>query len=290
MKKIAFLGMGTMGKFMASNLQSSKKFGVIKVWNRNPFSEGIKYVAQSGVETCITIHNTVKDADIVCICVSDCRSVKEVLFSEDGAIHFMKENKIILDFSTISFKSSIFISDKLKDYRINYFDTPVSGGDVGAKNGTLTIMVGGKEEELKYCSEIFNVLGKNIFYGTNIGDGQKLKSVNQILCGINMISICEALKYAELNNIPLDLVIKACSTGAGSSWALQNLGPKIENDEYKTGFLSKHMIKDLRIVNESIPDNINFEGIELAIKKFMNISNLDIVDKDLATQAMFLTY
>ena len=137
-------------------------------------------------------------------------------------------------------------------------DAPVSGGDVGAKNGTLTIMVGGREADFNECKPLFEAMGENITLCGDIGSGQAVKMCNQILCSLYMVGLCEAMQLAKHQGIDPSLIIEVCGTGAAGSWALSNLGTKIIDDDYDPGFAIKHIVKDLRLVqaiNQTSEDN-----------------------------------
>ena len=147
-------------------------------------------------------------------------------------------------------------------------DAPVSGGDIGAKNGSLTIMVGGADQDFSDSLTILKVLGKNIYHCGPVGSGQAIKLVNQILCGIHMVALSEAMRLAEILEIDLNLVVEICSTGAAGSWALSNLGPKMIQSDYSAGFKVKDMLKDLRLINEELLGREFLSGVNLAQKLF----------------------
>ena len=147
-------------------------------------------------------------------------------------------------------------------------DAPVSGGDIGAKNGSLTIMAGGTDKDFSDSLPILKVLGENIHHCGPVGSGQAVKLVNQILCGIHMVALSEAMRLAEIQEIDPNLIVEICSTGAAGSWALSNLGPKMIQSDYSAGFKVKDMLKDLRLVHEELLDREILPGVNLAQKLF----------------------
>lgn len=285
-KNIGFIGLGVMGSPMAQNLVKHEYN--VKGWNRTTFERPLVTQAkENGVEIVSTIEEAVKDADFVCICVSDVSDVHQVIFGEGGIVHFAPAQTIILDFSTIGPSGAKEINDKLRSRGLHFMDAPVSGGDIGAQNGTLTIMVGGDDQDFQTSLPIFRAMGKNIVHCGFIGNGQAVKLCNQILCSIHMMAICEAMELAKTLNIDPELMIKVCSTGAAGSWALSNLAPKIVSSDFAPGFMIKHILKDLRLVRENL-DNKIFPATNLATEMFKTVENLG--GEEQGTQAMIRAY
>lgn len=175
---------------------------------------------------------------------------------------------------------------------MHFLDAPVSGGDIGAQKATLTVMVGGEKSEFEKAKPLFECLGKNIFYCGPTGSGQAVKLCNQILCAVNMVAVTEAIRFAELADVNPELVINVCSTGAGGSWALSNLGPKIVQGDLAPGFKIDDMDKDLRLVAETLPPGSeSLPGATLAAGKFQQAKELDGTSGgSQGTQAMIRAY
>jgi len=269
--KIAFLGLGVMGKPMAENLIRAGYS--VSLWNRTKDRSSLESLCLEN-----SIEETVKSAQIIFMCLGDVPDVEEVLFSPAGVANFALANSIVVDFSTIGSTGAQKIGERLKEKGIRFLDAPVSGGDIGAKQGTLTIMVGGDSRDFYECLPYFQVLGKNITHCGTIGSGQAVKLCNQVLASLHMVAICEALKLAQKQGIDPHLVVKVCSTGAAGSWALSNLGPKIIEKDYNPGFMIKHILKDLRLVHETLEtlkDDVSLPGVELAEKLFKISAELD---------------
>ena len=266
MPKHAFLGMGIMGASMAANLGRSEL--VTNVWNRTTTSPGIQIAKRAGCNVVKSIEEAVNNVDFIFTCVSDAPDVEKVLFSSGGVVENAKKGALIIDFSTIGSKAAKSFGHRLKQIGLRFLDAPVSGGDIGAKNGSLTIMAGGTDKDFSDSLPILKVLGENIHHCGPVGSGQAVKLVNQILGGIHMVALSEAMRLAEIQEIDPNLIVEICSTGAAGSWALSNLGPKMIQSDYSAGFKVKDMLKDLRLVHEELLDREILPGVNLAQKLF----------------------
>ena len=272
--QLAFLGLGVMGAPMAKNLFDAGCS--IKGWNRTKDSPNVKSLRQnSSLPIVETIAEAVSDAEIIFTCLSDVPDVEEVLLSDKGVIQFAQPHTLIVDFSTIGSKAVKNIARKLSKKEIRFLDAPVSGGDIGAQQGTLTIMVGGNETDFAESEPYLQIVGKNITHCGVTGSGQAVKLCNQVLASVHMVALCEAMQLAEIQGIDRNLIVKVCSTGAAGSWALSNLGSKIIEGDYQPGFMIKHILKDLRLVEETLTDNSVLPGVELAKKMFQIAADLD---------------
>ena len=266
MPKHAFLGMGIMGASMAANLGRS---GLeTNVWNRTATNPGIQIAKKAGCNVAESIEEAVNNVDFIFTCVSDVPDVEQVLFSSGGIVEHAKKGALIIDFSTIGTQAAKSLGQRLKQTGLRFLDAPVSGGDVGAKEGSLTIMVGGADQDFSDSLSLLKVLGKNIHHCGPCGSGQAVKLVNQVLCGIHMVALSEAIRLAEIQEIDPNLVVEICSSGAAGSWALSNLGPKMIQSDYSAGFKVKDMLKDLRLVNEELSGQEILSGVQLAQKLF----------------------
>jgi 3-hydroxyisobutyrate dehydrogenase len=184
------------------------------------------------------------------------------------------------------------MSERLSLESQHFLDAPVSGGDVGARNASLTIMVGGEREVFERCLPALQSIGKNIHYCGPSGSGQALKLCNQILCAVNMLAVCESFKLAELLSIDPQLMIDVCATGAAGSWALSNLGTRIVQGDLGPGFMIKDMQKDLRLVRESLSTaGIDLAACDLADRKFNEaVKAMAAGGERKGTQAMSVAY
>ena len=271
MAKYAFLGMGVMGSPMASNMARSGLQTVI--WNRTPSRTGVQRALESGCVLAESIPKVVKDADIIFTCVSDVQDVEEVLLGENSVSKYAKKGSLIGDFSTIGIKAAKSIGDRLKDCGLRFFDAPVSGGDIGAQNGTLTIMFGGDKKDFEAGLPILKTMGENIHYCGPLGSGQGVKLINQNLCAVHMVALSEAMRLAKILEVDPGLMVKVCSTGAAGSWALSNLGPKMIESDYSAGFRVKDILKDLRLINKELSGKESLPGLELSQDLFKKVSD-----------------
>jgi len=296
--KIAYLGLGLMGQAMAVNLA---KGGLnVTGWNRTAGKSGETALLAAGGNCKNSLADAVADADIVFTCLGDIADVEEVVLGKGGVTEYGKNGAIVVDFSTIGPEAARKIYSGLKAKHMHFLDAPVTGGDVGARNGTLTIMVGGDKEAFDSVFFALERMGKTIKHCGPSGSGQALKLCNQILCAVNMISVCEAFQLAHQLGVDENLIVDVLSAGAGGSWALSNLGPRIVKSDLAPGFALKHMLKDLRLVFENIDEKSDLlPGTEMARKLFREVEEKGnckggVTSGDsgssLGTQAMILAY
>jgi len=241
---IAFLGLGIMGLPMAGHLLNAGFR--LTVYNRTA-SRTLDLV-QAGARQAVTPSEAARGADYVISMVTDGPDVEQVLFGSDGAVQGARPGAVFIDMSTISPETARSVSDTLSHHRIEFLDAPVSGGDVGARNATLTIMVGGKQEVFEQARPVFEALGKRITYVGPTGSGQVVKACNQVVTAVNLLAVCEALVLAEKNGIDPQVMIHVLAGGASQSWSLENLGPRIVKGDFAPGFMVKLLQKDLNIV------------------------------------------
>jgi 3-hydroxyisobutyrate dehydrogenase len=293
-QKIAFLGLGVMGGAMAANLV--KRGYSVLGWNRTKESPTISTFTSVGGTLANSLEDAVSFADVVFSCLGDVPDVNEVLIGDQGAMHFAKANTLFIDTSTIGSDAAKNIGNALMHDGLRFLDAPVSGGDVGARNGTLTFMVGGNPEDLQECLPLFEAMGSNIKHCGAIGSGQAVKLCNQTLVSVYMLALCETMQIAEKMGVDPQLVVDVCGSGAAGSWALNNLGLKVAKGDYQAGFAIKHMLKDLRLVQEiSDRQNLDFSvdlpAIALAMQNFYKVSQLDDGQgAEQGTQAMIRAY
>jgi 3-hydroxyisobutyrate dehydrogenase len=261
-------------------------------WNRTGDRPQLTSLKQAGIPLVATIESAVSQADFIFTCLGDVPDVEAVLLGKDGVIEFAKPGAMVVDFSTIGREAAQRIAAVLALKQIHFLDAPISGGDIGAQNGTLTIMVGGDVEDFEACYPLFAAMGKTIRHCGEVGNGQAVKMCNQVLCGLHMVGLCEAIAFAQQQGIDPSLMIEICSTGAASSWALANLGPKIMAGDLQPAFAIKHLLKDLRIVQESLSSSdLSLPGMLLANEKLQEVAAMDQGEgKELGTQGMIRAY
>lgn len=263
--RIGFVGLGIMGKSMSLNLVKAG-FRVM-VWNRTP--EKTAPLREAGANVAQSLKSLAESNDVVITIVNDTPDVEEVIFGEAGLIKGLGAPKIVIDMSTISPDATERFAGRLRQIGCEMLDAPVSGGDVGAKNGTLTIMVGGKKEVFEKALPVFQAMGKNITLCGGHGDGQRVKMINQILCGLHAIALTEAFILAEKVGLDVETMHKVVSSGAAGSWALDNYGPRLLANDLSPGFKLRMQQKDLRIAYETTKQfGDEFLGTELAYRLF----------------------
>lgn len=245
--KLGYLGLGIMGLPMTLNLL--KAGHAVKVWNRTAAKAAPALAA--GATQGATPAEVCAACDIVFINVTDTPDVEAVLFGENGVIHGAKPGLIVVDNSTISPVATREFALRLKDKGIVFLDAPVSGGDIGAKNGTLSIMVGGDATAFEAIKPALAAMGKNIQRMGEVGAGQACKACNQICVLGNLSAACEAIKLARTFGLDVEQMAAVVSGGAGGSWQLQNLAPKIAKGDFAPAFMIDLALKDLEIVLES---------------------------------------
>jgi len=265
MNKIGFIGVGIMGKSMVRNLM--KKGYEVHIFARNV--EKVEDVVEEGAIFHDTIATCVKGRDVVITIVGYPRDVEEVYFDEDNILESADEGTYLIDMTTSSPALAKKIYEKGTEKGLHVLDAPVTGGDVGAKNGTLAILVGGKEEDFKACLPVFEAMGTNISYLGEAGAGQHCKLGNQILIAGALSGVCEALTYAKAKGLDLNTFTKAVSTGSGASRQLEMLGPRIIAGDFSPGFYLQHIVKDLQLaLIESNMDELNLEVLSQVLANF----------------------
>lgn len=260
-KVIGFIGIGVMGKSMAHNLL--KEGYKLVIYNRTKAKA--KDLIDEGAIWKDTVLEVAQEANIIITMVGYPKDVEEVYLGEQGIVNNAKENTICIDMTTSSPSLAKRIEKIAKTKNIFCLDAPVSGGDVGAKNGSLAIMVGGEEDAFEKVKPILSVMGENIVLQGKIGSGQYTKMCNQIAIASNMMGVCEAIIYAEKAGLDPETVLKSIKNGAAGSWSLSNLAPRIINNDFEPGFYVKHFIKDMKIAIDSAEEmNLKLPGLELS--------------------------
>lgn len=269
-KKIGFIGTGVMGKSMAENLM---KAGYdLSIYSRT------KSKAESLLNTGASWKNSPKEmaqtTDIIITMVGYPSDVEEIYFGRDGLLSSLRKGSVVIDMTTSTPTLAKKVYEEGKKIGIHTLDAPVSGGDIGAQKGTLSIMVGGDQETFEEMLPIFQILGNNIVYQGEAGAGQHTKMCNQIAIASNMIGVTEALVYAKKAGLHPESVLQSISSGAAGSWSMSNLIPRVLKEDYSPGFFIKHFIKDMEIaLQEAENMNLSLPGLELAKKMYESLAN-----------------
>ena len=246
-KKVGFIGLGIMGMPMTRNL--IKAGFEVTVYNRT-VSKAEQLVSER-TRKADSPAEVAEGSPVVITIVSDTPDVESVILGENGVIEGIKPGSVIIDMSTISPQVTQKIATRLKENEVDMLDAPVSGGEQGAIDGTLSIMVGGGAEIFKRCLPVLQAMGKNIIHVGSNGMGQTVKLMNQILVTGNLNAVVEALVFARKSGVDLEKAIDAVKGGAAGSWQLANLAPRIIKRDFQPGFMIDLMQKDLNLVMEA---------------------------------------
>ena len=259
--KIGWIGTGVMGKSMCGHL--IKAGYTTTVYTRT--SSKAEGLVQLGARLCQTPSEVAQASDIIFSIVGFPEDVEAVHLGENGAMTACKPGSIFVDMTT----SRPTLAERLAEYATtrgaHSVDAPVSGGDLGAKNAALSIMVGGETESVNRVMPLFELMGKTIVHQGGPGRGQHTKMVNQTLIASGMIAVCEALLYASKAGLDIQTVLRSVSSGAAGSWSLSHLAPRMIHGDYDPGFFVEHFIKDMKIaLEEAAKMNLCLPGLALA--------------------------
>lgn len=251
MSKIAWIGTGVMGASMAKHLL--KNGHEVNLYNKT-LAKAEKVQEEAGGTVCTTIKDAVENVDYIFSIVGYPSDVEEVYLSEQGILKNAKKGALAVDMTTSKPSLAKKLYEEGQKFGVRVMDAPVSGGDMGARNGTLSIMVGGDLQDFEEVRPLFECMGKNIVYLGPAGNGQHTKAANQIAVAGATAAMTEAIVYAR--NVGLDpaTMLAAIGAGAAGSWQLANMAPRVLRDDLAPGFFIKHFIKDMRIVRDEMAD------------------------------------
>jgi 2-hydroxy-3-oxopropionate reductase len=244
--KIGFVGLGIMGHPMALNLRKAGH----SLWVHGRRAASMQPLSEAGATACASPEEVAANADVVFVMVSDTPDVEQVVLGEKGIIYRARPGTIVVDMSTISPAATRQMAQQLAAKKVEMLDAPVSGGEVGAVNGTLSIMVGGKKEIFEKVLPLFQAMGKNIVHVGENGAGQVAKACNQIVVAVTIEAVSEALTFARKNGVDAAKVRAALMGGFAGSKILEVHGQRMLDNDFKPGFKVKLHQKDLRIVME----------------------------------------
>jgi len=246
-QRLSFIGLGIMGGPMAGHLLSAGHPLVVYTRTQSRANE----LLGRGATWAPTPADAASGADVIFLCLPDTPDVEAVLLGDQGVIDGAKPGAIVVDHSTISPAATRAMAEKLRRREITLLDAPISGGDVGAQNATLSIMVGGDAQAFATMEPLLRLMGKTITHCGDSGTGQLTKLVNQILVTVTNLATCEALTFAKKNGLDLAKTIPALAGGAAGSWQWANLGPRMIKGDFAPGFTIDLQQKDLRLVMEA---------------------------------------
>ena len=246
MKRIAFIGVGRMGKPMVRNLV---KLGFeVHIYARSIMK--VYDIISNGAKYHSTISDCVKECNVIITMVGFPKDVEEVYFGTGRILDAAEEGTYIIDMTTTSPALARMINEEGTKRGFHMLDAPVSGGVNGAKTGTLSIMVGGEEEDYRACLPLFRAMGTNINYMGSSGMGQHTKLANQIIIAGTLAGVCEGMTYAKSKGLDMSKFLRAVSTGGAGSKQLDTAAPKILDRDFTAGFTIKHFVKDMLLAIE----------------------------------------
>lgn len=250
-KRVGFIGTGIMGASMARHLM---EHGFeVSVYNRTK-SRAEELIA-SGAKWCESAGECAQNQDAVITIVGYPKDVEETYFGENGIFAHAKEGAYLIDMTTSAPSLAVRIYEHAKSCGMHAMDAPVTGGDVGAKAGTLTILVGGEEADFEAVRPLFEAMGKLVIYEGKAGSGQHVKMCNQIAVAGSLAGACEAISYAKAAGLDLEKMMATISTGAAASFQLSNTARRGMDGNFAPGFMMKHFVKDMKLADDEAKMN-----------------------------------
>ena len=266
--RIGWIGTGVMGHSMVGHLMA-KGFAAT-VYSRTKAKA--QPLLDKGAKWGATPKEVAANSDVVFAIVGFPKDVREVFLGTDGALAGAKAGSVLVDMTTSEPSLAVEIYETAKKKGVHSVDAPVSGGDVGAKEARLSIMIGGDKEVVEALQPCWEAMGKTIIHQGGPGCGQHTKAVNQTLIASNMIGVCEALLYAYKAGLDLPTVLQSVAPGAAGSWSLSNLGPRIIAGNFDPGFFVEHFIKDMGIaLAEAKAMNLSLPGLALSNQLYLSV-------------------
>jgi len=282
---IAFIGTGVMGRSMAGHLQ--KAGHPLHVYNRT--KEKAQALVEAGAKWHDSAGAAAAEADVVVTMLGFPSDVQQSYLGAGGIVERAKPGALLIDMTTSSPVLARQIAAAAQKRGLAALDAPVSGGDLGAREARLVIMVGGEAAAFNRANPLFEIMGKNIALHGGAGAGQYCKMANQIAVAVGMVAWCEALAYAKKAGLDPAAVHASISGGAAGSWALTNLAPRALADNYAPGFYVKHIIKDIKIALESAAEmKLDLPGLATARKLYEQVAARGWEDS--GTQALYRLY
>lgn len=259
--RLGWIGTGVMGRSMCGHLLAAGYR--VTVYSRT--KERAQTLLERGATWAESPAEVARASDVVFTIVGYPRDVREVYLGSDGLVASGKPGDILVDMTTSQPSLAVEIAQQASERGIAAIDAPVSGGDIGAREARLSIMIGGAEEPVSRLRPLFELMGKTIERQGEAGAGQHTKMVNQTLIASGMVGVCEALLYAYRAGLDIEQVLKSVSSGAAGSWSLSNLAPRMVQGDFAPGFYVEHFIKDMGIVlEEASRMQLSLPGISLA--------------------------
>ena len=282
---IGFIGIGVMGASMAGHLLSAG-YG-LRIYNRS--KDKAAGLIEKGAQWEDTVAGVAQQSDVIITIVGFPKDVEEVYLGDSGIIANARKGAFLVDMTTSSPELAVKIYEEAAAKGVTALDAPVSGGDTGAREARLSIMVGGDQKAFDTVLPLLQLMGKNVVLQGPAGSGQHCKMCNQIAIASNMMGVCEAIAYAKRAGLNPETVLESIETGAAGSWSLSNMAPRFIAGNYAPGFYVKHFIKDMGIASSSA-ERLNLEapGLDLALSLYEKLAKQG--GDNLGTQGLFKLY
>ena len=266
---IGFIGTGVMGASMAGHIIDAGY--ELNVYNRSKGkADGL---VQKGAIWRDSPGEVAAASDVVITIVGYPKDVEEVYLGADGIVEMAKPGSLLIDMTTSSPALAKHIHEEARARNLGSLDAPVTGGDKGAREATLSILVGGDEADFERARPILNVMGKNVAWFGPAGSGQTAKLANQIIISGVMLGVCEGLAFAKHSGIDVHALFDCVSGGAAGSWSLSNYGPRIMKGDFAPGFFVKHFIKDMKLAGDAAKmAGMSLEGLETALRQYEKLA------------------
>jgi 3-hydroxyisobutyrate dehydrogenase len=268
---IGWIGTGVMGSSMFSHILDKGYQGIVYTRTREKATGNIA----KGAVWAENVAMVASKSDVIFTMVGYPRDVREVYFGNNGILAYAKPGSLLVDMTTTSPTLAVEIYEKAIQCNLYAVDAPVSGGDVGARNASLSIMAGGDIEVFNALVPVFEILGKRIVYQGKAGSGQHTKMCNQIVIAGTMIGMCESLLYGHKAGLDLNNMLHSISLGAAACWSLDNLAPRIFKRDFEPGFFVEHFIKDMGIILEEAKRmHLPLPGLSLVSQLYQSVQAL----------------
>lgn len=284
-KVIGFIGLGVMGKSMAAHLLKAGFEVFVYTRTKDKSSE----LLSQGAKWATAPKEIAQKANVIISMVGYPSDVEEIYLGENGLIENGKQGTYLIDMTTSTPTLAVKIAEEAKKRGMESLDAPVSGGDIGARDAKLTIMVGGSSEAFEAVRPIFEILGSNIVHQGPAGSGQHTKMCNQIAIASNMIGVTEAISYAKKAGLDPDRVLRSISSGSAGSWSLSNLVPRMVEGDFEPGFYIKHFIKDMKIALDEA-ERMGMDAPGLSLSKSLYEGLAEAGEENSGTQALYKHY
>ncbi len=282
---VGFIGLGVMGQSMAGHILKAGYPLHVHTRTRSKAEALIK----NGAVWEDRIADLSEKCRMIITMVGFPSDVEAIYLEDNGILRHAAAGSIVADMTTSSPELAVRLYEAGRKKEISVLDAPVSGGDLGARNAALSIMVGGDEHAFETVLPLFDIMGKNVVYQGKAGSGQHTKMANQMAIAAGMVAVCEALSYAKKSGLDPEKVLKSIGQGAAGSWSLNNLGPRMIKKDMEPGFYIKHFIKDMKIASRSSSElGLYTPGLDLALSLYEKMAEKGFSDK--GTQALFTLF